>query len=56
MLPEWGRPLELGGAGCVWFGPAWVVGVVWDQVWWRSVVDWVDGVSMGAAWLGDSIV
>ena len=42
--------------GGVWFGLAWVVGVVWGQVWWRSVADWAAGVSMEAAWLDDSIV
>ena len=56
VLLKWGRPLELGGAGCVWFGPAWVVRVVWGQVWWGSVAEWAGWASMGAAWLGVSIV
>ena len=43
------------GRGGVWFGPAWVAEEVWGRVWWRSVADWVEGVSMGAAWLDGSI-
>ena len=56
VLSVWGHPLVLGGAGGVWFGPDWVAGVIWGRVWWRSVAVWVEGVSKGAAWLGDSIV
>ena len=56
MLSVWGRPLELEGAGGVWFGSAWVAEVVWGRVWWKLVADWVEGGSMGAAWLDDSSV
>jgi hypothetical protein len=47
-LPEWGRSLG--------FGLAWVVRVVWGLVWRKLVAEWSVGVSMGVAWLGDSIV
>ena len=55
VLSAWGGPFAAGEAGCVWFVPVWVAEAVWGRVWWRSAAVWLEGVSMGAAWIDSSM-